>query len=44
MKKMWDGMVTAKDLYVEIMDWLGPDGVGLLWPLSIAAVVYFMWG
>jgi hypothetical protein len=44
MKKMWDGMVTAKDLYVEIMDWLGPDGVGVLWPASLLTLGYFMWG
>ena len=42
--KARDAIVTATDIYLEIIDWMGAPGVGTLWPISVAATVYFMWG
>lgn len=44
MTKAWNAVLTAKDLYLEIIDWMGAAGNGTVWPALIAAVVYFMWG
>jgi hypothetical protein len=36
--KAWGWAVTAKDIYLEILDWVGVGGVGVLWPASLVAV------
>lgn len=42
MKKAWDAVVTAKDLYLEVIEWLGPAGTGTLWPASLIAVWWLL--
>lgn len=44
MTKAWNAIVTAKDLYLTLIEEMGAVGNGTVWPLLIAATVYFMWG
>jgi hypothetical protein len=40
--KAWEWAVTAKDIYLEILDWVGVGGVAALWPASLVAVWWFL--
>jgi hypothetical protein len=39
--KAWEWAVSAKDIYLEILDWIGVGGVGALWPASVIAAIWF---
>lgn len=40
--KAWEWAVAAKDIYLELIDWVGTGGVAVLWPVSLIAVWWFL--
>lgn len=44
MSKALEWAVTAKDMYLEVIEWIGNGGVGVLWPASLIALAWVMWG
>jgi hypothetical protein len=42
MTKAWEWIVAAKDMYLEVIDWMGSGGVGVLWPASLVAVWWLL--